>query len=40
VKEISDKLELLKILDDKIQELEEQTTEKEVIEGLDVEMVS
>ena len=38
--EKNDKLELLKILNAKIKELEEQTTEKEIIESLDVEMVS
>jgi len=38
--ETNDKLELLEILNDKIKELEEQTNEKDIIEGLDVEMVS
>ncbi|KAL7051176.1 hypothetical protein ACKWTF_004369 [Chironomus riparius] len=39
VKETDEKLELLRILDERIAELEEQTYEKDAIEVLDVEMI-
>ena len=40
MQETDDKLELIRILDERIAELEEQTDEKDTTEMLDVEMVS